>query len=133
MFIRKWFYAALIFGLGTSLASADGDSKKGERVFKKCKACHQIGEGAKSRTGPILTGIIDAPAGIDPDFGYSDALKAAAEDGLVWNQEALTAFLTKPRDFLPKTKMSFSGLRKEKDIDDLLAYLQTFESDVKDD
>lgn len=128
----KWVLASLILGMGTTFAAAEGDSEKGKRVFNKCKACHQIGEGAKTRTGPILTGILDAAAASDPEFDYSSAMKDAAADGLVWDHEALATFLAKPRDFVPGTKMSFSGLRKESDIEDLLAYLQTFEDAPKD-
>ncbi|WP_273509332.1 c-type cytochrome [Planktotalea frisia] len=106
-------------------AFADGDVIKGEKVFRKCKACHAVGEGAKTKTGPVLNGIMGASAGRDMEFSYSVALTDAADEGLVWNEEQLTAFLTKPRDFLKGTKMSFSGLRKPADVANLIAYLAT--------
>ena len=109
------------------MAFAEGDAKKGEKVFKKCKACHAVGEGAKNKVGPMLNGIIGAPAGQVADFKYSDALLAKAEEGLVWDDAAMAAFLTKPKDFIDGTKMSFAGLRKEADIANVVAYLQTFE------
>lgn len=100
---------------------------KGAKVFKKCKACHKVGEGAKNSTGPILNGIFGAPAGEVAGFKYSKPMLAAGEDGLVWDDEALAAFLTKPRKFMKGTKMSFAGLRKEADIEAVIAYLQSFD------
>lgn len=112
---------ALLLGFG-SLAQADVE--KGKKVFRKCKACHEVGPDAKSKTGPVLSGIIGAPAGRDAEFSYSDALISAANDGLVWDEAALTAFLSKPRDFMKGTKMSFSGLRKESDVQNLILFLE---------
>lgn len=99
----------------------------GAKVFKKCKACHKVGEGAKNSTGPILNGIFGATAGMVEGFKYSKPMLAAGEDGLVWNEEALAAFLTKPRKFMKGTKMSFAGLRKERDIEAVVSYLRSFD------
>ena len=119
--------ATLLTVLAAPVLAADGDAAKGEKVFKKCKACHMIGEGAKNRTGPILTGVIGDPAGQNPDFKYSKALMEAAEGGLVWDEASISEFLTKPKAFMKGTKMSFPGLKKEADINNLMAYLETFE------
>jgi cytochrome c len=108
-------------------AFAEGDAEAGEKVFKKCKACHEVGEDAKNKVGPSLNGIVGAAAGQNADFKYSDALMEKAGEGLVWDEANLTAFLTKPKDFLPKTKMSFAGLRKEQEIMDVIAYMASFE------
>ena len=108
-------------------ALAEGDAKKGKRIFNKCKACHAVGDGAKNKVGPILNGVIGGAAGQNADFAYSDALLAQAADGLVWDDASLAAFLTKPKDFMPGTKMAFAGLRKEQDIADVIAYLTTFQ------
>ncbi len=108
-------------------ALANGDAEKGEKVFKKCKACHQVGEGAKNRVGPILNGIVGKAAGSDEEFKYSDALAEKAAEGLVWDEASLTEFLAKPKNFIKGTKMSFAGLRKDDDIENLIAYLATFE------
>lgn len=97
----------------------------GKKAFKKCKACHKIGEGAKNASGPILTDIVGSPAGQVDGFKYSKALKEAAEDGLVWDAAALDAFLTKPKEFIKKTKMSFGGLKKENDRIAIIEYLKT--------
>lgn len=108
-------------------AFAEGDPEKGERVFNKCKSCHAVGDTAKNKIGPVLNGIVGSPAGQNPDFKYSKALQAMAEDGLVWDDEALAAFLAKPREFIDGTKMSFAGLRKDDEIADVIAYMATFE------
>ncbi len=117
--------AAILMAL-TAPAFAEGDAEKGEKVFKKCKACHAVGEDAKNKVGPVLNGIVGAPAGANPDFNYSSALTEKAAEGLVWDEESLTAFLTKPKDFMKGTKMSFAGLRKEADSANVIAYLSTF-------
>lgn len=101
----------------------------GEKVFKKCKACHQVGEGAKNRSGPQLNGVVGRAAGVVDGFKYSKALSKAAEDGLVWSEDNLAAFMAKPKGFLKGTKMSFAGLRKEADIAGIIAYLGTFEDE----
>lgn len=103
----------------TSFAFADGDVKAGKKVFKKCKACHTVKPG-KNKTGPSLYNILDAQAGGVEGFSYSGAM---AGSGLVWDAETLAAFLTKPKDVVPGTKMVFSGLKKESQIADLIAYL----------
>ncbi|EPX77031.1 c-type cytochrome [Litoreibacter arenae] len=98
----------------------------GEKVFKKCKACHQVGDDAKNKTGPILNGIVGHPAGAIEGFKYSKPLLALADEGLIWTEEALAAFLAKPKSFIKGTKMSFAGLRKESDIEAVTAYLASF-------
>lgn len=99
---------------------------KGEKVFRKCKACHQVGDGAKHRTGPVLNGIVGHAAGAADDFRYSKVMKEAAEGGLIWTEEELTAFLTKPAKYMKKTKMTFAGLKKDDDLEAVIAYLKSF-------
>ena len=98
----------------------------GEKVFKKCKACHQVGDGAKNRTGPALTGIVGHPAGAMEGFRYSKDMIAAGEAGLTWTEEELKAFLAKPKAYMKGTKMSFAGLRKEGDLNAVVEYLKSF-------
>ncbi|MHA6346583.1 c-type cytochrome [Roseivivax sp. CAU 1761] len=98
---------------------------QGEKVFRKCQACHQIGEGASNRVGPHLNGVIGRTVGGLDGFGYSDALAEAAGSGETWTAEHLAAFLADPRGTYPGTKMSFAGLRKDKDVEALLAYLRS--------
>ncbi len=105
-----------------------GDPKKGEKVFKKCKACHTT-EVGKHRSGPSLATIFGATAAnVDGFKKYSKAMKNA---GLTWDVETLDAFLTKPRKFLKGTKMSFSGIKKEADRMNMIAYLQQLQIDNK--
>ena len=108
-------------------AFAEGDAAAGEKVFKKCKACHAIGEGAKNKVGPMLNGIVDNDIASVDGFKYSKAFVAKKAEGLVWTEEALDAYLTKPKKFIPGTKMSFAGLKKEKQRSDVISYLMTFE------
>ena len=97
----------------------------GEKVFRKCQACHEVGDGADSRVGPMLNGIIGAPAGAVGGFEYSGALMAMAEEGLVWTPENLEAFLANPREFMEGTRMGFAGLRKEDELKAITAYLMS--------
>lgn len=109
-----------------NMAQADGDAAKGKKVFNKCKICHMVGEGAKKRIGPPLNNIIDAKAGTQAGFNYSKAMIAAGAGGLVWSEEKLDEYLKKPKKLVPKTKMSFAGVRKDKDRANVIAYLKTF-------
>jgi cytochrome c len=100
-----------------------GDAAAGERVFRRCQACHQIGEGAENGVGPILNGVVGRPAAAVEGFEYSDAMLEAGEAGLVWTVEELQAFLESPREHVPGTKMAFPGLRSEEQRNDVIAYL----------
>lgn len=98
---------------------ATADVGKGEKVFKKCAACHKLDDGANA-TGPYLFGLVDREIGGASGFGYSGALPAGT-----WTTDELNAFLTKPAEYAPGTSMSFSGLKKDKDRANLIAYLAT--------
>ncbi|MGH1578860.1 c-type cytochrome [Planktotalea sp.] len=107
-------------------AGFDADlAKKGEKVFKKCKACHQVGEGAKNKTGPHLNNVMGRAFGGIDGFKYSKTMAQMGADGVVWNEETLAAFLAKPKDYVKKTKMSFNGLKKEKDVLAVTEYLKS--------
>lgn len=104
-----------------------GDADAGERTFRKCQACHEVGAGAVPKAGPVLNGVLGRAAGTYPDFAYSPALLAAAsEQDLIWNPQTLDAFLSKPKEFIDGTKMTFVGLRKDADRANIIAYLATF-------
>jgi cytochrome c len=117
-------------------AMAAGDAEKGERVFKKCVACHSLEEG-KRKVGPSLYAIIGRTAGTE-DFKYSKINQQAAEKGLVWNAETLTGYLADPQAYLEeritnagmepdgRTKMKFR-LRKDDEIADVIAYLESLQ------
>lgn len=98
----------------------------GEKVFKKCKACHAVGEGAKNKSGPQLNGLFGRQMGSVEGFKYSKVFVAAHGEGRVWDEAALVEFLAKPRSYMKGTKMAFSGLKKEDDLAAITAYLKSF-------
>ena len=108
-----------------SFAFADA-AERGEKVFKKCRSCHEVGIFAKTKIGPPLNDLIGRVAGSHEGVKYSKAMVAAGEGGLVWTEKALDQYLTRPRDIVPKTNMTFRGLKKSKDRADVIAYLKTF-------
>ena len=112
--------AAAAAGILMALPAQAGDAKAGEKVFRKCKSCHYVDQ-EKNKTGPHLVNIIGRAAGSVDGFKYSKAMK---ESGLTWDEATLAEFLKKPKAYLKGTKMAFSGLRKDKEIDDLIAYLK---------
>lgn len=111
---------ALVAALASGSALAAGNAKKGKKVFNKCKACHSLKEG-KNKIGPSLYGIIGSKAATVEGYKYSKAMKAS---GLTWDEKTLSEFLTKPKKYVKGTKMPFSGLKKEKQRNDLIAYLK---------
>lgn len=110
----------LAFGCLSSTASAEGDVKKGKKVFNKCKACHNIDK-EKNKVGPHLVGIFGRKAGSLEDYSYSEAMKNADVE---WNAETLAEYLKKPKDFIEDTKMNFPGIKKDDQIADLIAYME---------
>ena len=96
------------------------DVSNGKAKFALCQSCHTIAPGGANMTGPNLHGIFGKKAAAHPDFKYSDALKNA---GFVWDGPQLDQWLAKPQTFLPGTKMTFAGIKNEKDRTDLIAYL----------
>jgi cytochrome c2 len=113
--------------LASSQASAQqGNADAGEDVFKKCRACHDVGEGAKNKVGPQLNGIIGRKSGTVDGFAYSEANKDAGAKGLIWTDAEMFKYLENPQAFMPKNKMAFAGLKDEQDRRDVIAYLAKF-------
>ena len=112
---------ALVVTLGAHPSLA-GDAKAGEKVFKKCKACHVV-TSAKNKTGPNLMNIVGRKAGTVESYSkYSKAMVAA---DVVWDEASLDAYLKAPKKFIKGTRMAFAGLRKDKDRDNIIAYLKS--------
>ncbi|MCB1366238.1 MAG: c-type cytochrome [Rhodobacteraceae bacterium] len=101
----------------------------GENIWKKCRACHDIGPDAIRKVGPPLNDLLGRVAGTFPDYIYSKAMIDAGEEGLVWTPETLDVFLERPKNLVQSTKMSFAGLRKQADRDNLIAFLAVYSSD----
>ena len=121
---RDLILAATALVALTATAHA-GDPAAGETVFKKCAACHAVGDNAKNKVGPVLNDLIGRQAGTVDGFKYSPAMIAAGEGGLTWTAENIAAYMKDPKGFVPKNKMSFAGLKKDEDIDNLIAFLAT--------
>ncbi len=94
----------------------------GEKVFGKCRACHQVGEDAKNRVGPQLNGIVGRPVAAVDGFNYSAAM---ADAGGVWDADHLAQFLKNPKATIKGTKMAFAGLKKEDDLRAVITYLES--------
>ena len=116
----------------------DGDAAKGEGVFKKCTACHQVGPEAKNAVGPVLNGVIGRTAGTFADYKYGKSLVEAGEAGLAWTEDELFEYLGNPKKYLrakldnkkAKSKMSFK-LKKDEERADVIAYLKTFSPEAE--
>ena len=115
--------------LESKVAALDAELlKSGEKAFKKCKSCHQIGAGAKNKTGPHLNGIFGRKIGGIEGFKYSKVFKAMKDEGRVWDEESMAAFLAAPKKYAKGTKMSFSGFKKDEDIVSTIEYLKSFQT-----
>lgn len=103
-------------------AHAGGDPAKGKVVFRKCQSCHALGEG-QNRTGPTLFHIIGRKVAAVEGFRYSEAMRAFAEGGKVWDQATLANYLAAPRDVVPGSRMMFPGLKTPEDAADVISYI----------
>jgi cytochrome c len=123
-FLDTLFLATSLMAFAPGAFAADPAA--GEAVFKKCAACHMVGEGAKNKVGPVLNDVIARKAGAIEGYKYSKAMITAGEGGLAWTEENLAAYLANPKGFIKGTAMSFAGLKKEEDVANVVAYLATF-------
>ncbi len=120
--MRKLVLAVAMIAAMPVAASA-ADAEAGKAVFGKCKACHQIGEGAKNAVGPNLTGVIGRKAGSVEGFTYSEAMKGS---GKTWDEATFKAYIADPKGYIPGNKMVFMGVKDAADIDNLTEYVKTF-------
>lgn len=118
---------AMILGLALATVSgaalAGGDPAAGKKVYRKCAGCHSL-EPGKKKAGPSLHGVVGRVPGTADGFKFSKAMKTYGEPGVVWNEEALGAFLKAPRKVVKGTKMGFAGLKKAEQRADVIAYLK---------
>jgi cytochrome c len=122
------FAASVAFAASAGTAFAAGDAAAGEKVFAKCKACHQVGEGAKNAVAPELNGVDGRKAGSAEGYNYSEAMK---NSGITWDAASFKEFIKNPKAKVPGTKMIFQGLASEGDQDNVWAYLAQFGADGK--
>jgi cytochrome c len=121
--MKVYVLAALAAAIVVTPALAEGEAAKGEKVFAKCRACHENDKGV-NKVGPTLKGIVGRKAASLADYKYSEAMLAKAAEGVVWDEATLAAYLPDPKKFVPKTKMAFPGLKKPEEIADLIAFLK---------
>lgn len=114
--------------LGAPGIAAAQDAAAGERVFAQCRACHQIGESAKNAVGPLLNGLFGRKAGTIEGYSYSPANK---NSGIVWDEATFRDYIKDPRAKIPGTKMIYAGLKDEKRVDDLVAFLKQYDATGK--
>jgi cytochrome c len=113
--------------LGARLAKAD--PAKGQQQAKACLACHVFEKGGPNKTGPDLWDVVERPVASHEGFAYSDDLKS--HSGEKWTYEMLDKFISNPRSFAPKTKMTFSGIKRDPARADVLAFLRTLSDSPK--
>jgi cytochrome c len=114
-----------------ALAAASGlgkaqDLEAGEQSFRKCLPCHAVGDEARHKIGPILNGLDGRKSGTIEGYSYSEANKKAE---IVWNEASFKDYIQNPMAKVPGTKMAFAGIKNEKEIADLWAYLKQFKAD----
>jgi cytochrome c len=125
--MRGVLFVALLAVAGAGQAQAQ-DAAAGEKVYAVCKACHQIGETAKNSVGPELNGLIGRHSGAVAGYSYSPANK---NSGLTWDEATFREYIKDPKAKIPGTKMVFAGIKDDKKIDDLIAFLKQFDASGK--
>lgn len=125
--IRKLFTAAAILAGSTAVVAAQ-DLAAGANSFKKCAPCHDVGETAKNKVGPLLNGLEGRKTGTISGYNYSDANK---NSGIVWNEASFLDYIKDPKAKIPNTKMVFAGIKNEAEAKNLWAYLAQFGPDGK--
>jgi cytochrome c len=122
--MRSLFLAAALVA-GASAPALAQDAAAGEKVFVQCRACHQIGETAKNAVGPILNGLFGRKSGTIEGYSYSPANK---NSGITWDEATFREYIKDPKAKIPGTKMVYAGLKDEKRIDDLIAFLKQYDA-----
>ena len=123
--MRRLVWVVIMLIGATGLAKAQ-DLAAGEQSFRKCLPCHSVGEDARHKIGPVLNGLDGRKSGTIEGYSYSDANKKAE---IVWSEASFKDYIQNPMQRMPGTKMAFAGIRNEKEIADLWAYLNQFKAD----
>jgi cytochrome c len=124
MMLRMMMAAVALCAAAVPAIAADPAA--GEKAFAVCKACHRVGEGAKTAVGPELNGIVGRKAGSAEGFNYSDAMK---NSGLTWDEANLAEYIKNPKEKVPGNKMAFAGVKDDAKAADIVAYLKQFAAD----
>jgi cytochrome c len=115
--------AAVAMLFSVSAQAQEGDAAAGEKIFLKCKACHENEKGV-NKVGPTLKGVVGRKTASVEGFNYSNAMKAKGAEGAVWDEATLAAYLPDPKAWVPGTKMAFAGLKKPEEVANIIAYLK---------
>jgi cytochrome c len=128
--MRKLILSALVVIASSAAAplALAQDVAAGKTSFNKCMACHAIGEGAKNKVGPELNGLDGRKSGTAEGYSYSDANK---NSGITWNEAQFKEYIKDPKAKIPGTKMAFAGIKNDKEVNDLWAFLSQFDKDGK--
>ena len=121
--MRQFVFVAVGLMVSTGAAIAQ-DVEAGEKSFRKCAPCHNIGPDATNKVGPELNGIDGRKSGSVDGFNYSDANKAS---GITWDADVFKEYIKDPRGKVPGTKMIFAGIKNEKELGDLWSYVAQFD------
>ena len=126
--IKSKLMVAALFCIGPMTTALAQDLDAGANSFKKCAPCHDIGETAKNKVGPLMNGLSGRKTGTIPGYNYSDANK---NSGIVWSEETFRDYIKDPKAKIPGTKMVFAGIKNESEAKNLWAYLSQFGADGK--
>ncbi|UYO00720.1 MAG: cytochrome c family protein [Devosia sp.] len=118
-----------VFLWAVTAVPAQESVERGAALFPRCEPCHAIGPDPVDRIGPHLNGVVGRPIAGLPDYSYSRTLRTAGDAGLVWDRATLTRYLKNPRHSFPGTSMAFAGMRVRADIDAMVDYLESFDTD----
>jgi cytochrome c len=119
---------AVIASLATVSAALAQDAAAGKTSFNKCLPCHSIGDGAKNKVGPELNGLDGRKSGTAEGYSYSDANK---NSGITWNEAEFKEYIRDPKAKIPGTKMTFAGIKNDKEVNDLWAFISQYDKDGK--
>jgi cytochrome c len=125
--MKTLLIAVAISLISGSMAGAQ-DIAAGATSFKKCVACHDVGPTAKNKLGPVLNGLDGRKSGTIAGYNYSEANKSS---GITWNEESFLDYIKDPKAKIPKTKMTFAGIKNEAEAKNLWAYLKQYDADGK--